>query len=170
MRAGRASGVSLAIVALLVAVLACSPPPAAKPSAPAAPAASGAQPAAKPAPSGEPIKVGAVVPLTGRYASLGSQVRAGYEIAVEDVNAAGGVEVDGARRPLELKLLDDESDPAKTVQRLESLYAADRVVAYLGGAGSDLHAAGAAIGDKNRIPYLGIGFALYEIHQRGLQY
>ena len=36
--------------------------------------------------------------------------------------------------------------------------------------GSDLHAAGAAHGDKNRIPYLGIAFGLYEIHQRGLKY
>jgi branched-chain amino acid transport system substrate-binding protein len=120
--------------------------------------------------SGEPIKIGAVVPLTGRYAALGSQVRPGYEFAVEDINAAGGVDVGGTRRPLELKILDDESDPAKTVQRLESLASSDKVVAYLGGAGSDLHAAGAAIGDKNKIPYLGIAFGLYEIHQRGLKY
>lgn len=119
---------------------------------------------------GEPIRIGAVVPLTGRYATLGTQVRAGYEIAVEDINAAGGVEVGGTRRPLELKILDDESNPANTVQRLETLYSADKVVAYLGGAGSDLHAAGAAIGDKNKVPYLGIAFALYDIHQRGLQY
>ena len=34
------------------------------------------------------IKVGAVVPLTGRYAALGAQVRAGYEIGVEQINAA----------------------------------------------------------------------------------
>ncbi|HLE42398.1 MAG TPA: ABC transporter substrate-binding protein [Methylomirabilota bacterium] len=37
------------------------------------------------------VKVGAVVPLTGRYAAGGAQVRAGYEIAVEDVNRTGGV-------------------------------------------------------------------------------
>src|SRR5437667_12780572 len=39
----------------------------------------------------ETIKVGAVVPLTGRYGGGGAQVRAGYELAVEAVNAAGGV-------------------------------------------------------------------------------
>jgi branched-chain amino acid transport system substrate-binding protein len=44
------------------------------------------------------------------------------------------------------------------------------VVAYLGGAGSDLHAAAASIGDKNKIPYLGIGFALNSIHKQGLRY
>ncbi|HEY7063562.1 MAG TPA: amino acid ABC transporter substrate-binding protein [Chloroflexota bacterium] len=150
-------------VAMILALVACSSP---QNTRPAAPAGGTGQQAA----SAETIKIGAVVPLTGRYAALGSQVRPGYEIAVDDVNAAGGVDVGGAKRMLELKIQDDESDPAKTVQRLESLASADKVVAYLGGAGSDLHAAGAAIGDKNKIPYLGIAFGLNEIHQRGLKY
>jgi branched-chain amino acid transport system substrate-binding protein len=115
------------------------------------------------------VKVGAVVPLTGRYAALGAQVRAGYEIAVEQINAAGGVTVGGKKMPIELVILDDESDPTKTVARLETL-ATQGVVAYLGGAGSDLHAAAASIGDKNRTPYLGIGFALNSIHKQGLRY
>jgi branched-chain amino acid transport system substrate-binding protein len=115
------------------------------------------------------IKVGAVVPLTGRYAALGSQVRAGYEIAVQQVNAAGGVTVGGKKMQIELTMLDDESDPTKTVARLETL-ATQGVVAYLGGAGSDLHAAAASIGDKNRISYLGVAFALHSIHKQGLRY
>ncbi|HEY6368310.1 MAG TPA: amino acid ABC transporter substrate-binding protein [Candidatus Binatia bacterium] len=115
------------------------------------------------------IKVGAVVPLTGRYAALGSQVRAGYEIAVQQMNAAGGVTVGGKKMQIELTMLDDESDPTKTVARLETL-ATQGVVAYLGGAGSDLHAAAASIGDKNRIPYLGVAFALHSIHKQGLRY
>ena len=82
--------------------------------------------------SAQTIKVGAVVPLTGRYGAGGAQVRAGYEIAVEQVNAAGGVTVGGKKMPLELVLLDDESDATKTVSRLETL-AAQGVVAYLGG-------------------------------------
>jgi branched-chain amino acid transport system substrate-binding protein len=115
------------------------------------------------------VKVGAVVPLTGRYAALGAQVRAGYEIGVEQTNAAAGVTVGGKKMPIELTILDDESDPTKTVARLETL-ATHGVVAYLGGAGSDLHAAAASIGDKNKIPYLGIAFALNSIHKQGLRY
>jgi branched-chain amino acid transport system substrate-binding protein len=115
------------------------------------------------------IKVGAVVPLTGRYAAGGAQVRAGYEIAVEDVNGAGGVTVGGRKAPLELVLLDDESDATKTVSRLETL-AAQGVTAYLGGFGSDLHAAAASVAEKNRIPYLGVAFALHKIHQQGFRY
>ncbi|HLE42676.1 MAG TPA: amino acid ABC transporter substrate-binding protein, partial [Methylomirabilota bacterium] len=95
--------------------------------------------------------------------------RAGYEIAVEDVNRTGGVTVGGRKMPLELVLLDDESDATKTVSRLETL-AAQGVVAYLGGFGSDLHAAAASVAEKNKIPYLGVAFALHKIHQQGFRY
>ncbi len=115
------------------------------------------------------IKVGAVVPLTGRYGGGGAQVRAGYEIAVEHINAAGGVTMGGKKLPIELVLLDDESDATKTVSRFESL-AAQGVVAYLGGFGSDLHAAAASVAEKNKIPYLGVAFALNSVHQRGFRY
>lgn len=119
--------------------------------------------------SAQAIKLGAVVPLTGRYGGGGAQVRAGYEIAVEQLNAAGGVTVGGKKMPLELVLLDDESDATKTVSRLETL-GAQGVVAYLGGFGSDLHAAAAAVAEKNRVPYLGVAFALNKVHQQGFRY
>jgi branched-chain amino acid transport system substrate-binding protein len=115
------------------------------------------------------IKVGAVVPLTGRYGPGGAQVRAGYDIAVEQINAGGGVMVGSKKMPIELVLLDDESDATKTVARLETL-AAQGVVAYLGGFGSDLHAAAASVAEKNKIAYLGIAFALNRIHQQGFRY
>src|SRR5713226_3627960 len=115
------------------------------------------------------VKVGAVVPLTGRYGAGGAQVRAGYEIAIEQINAAGGVSVGGKKMPLELTLLDDESDATKTVSRMETL-AAQGIVAYLGGFGSDLHAAAASVAEKNKTPYLGVAFALYKVHQQGFRY
>lgn len=115
------------------------------------------------------VKVGAVVPLTGRYGAGGAQVRAGYEIAAEHINAAGGVTVGGKKMPLEIVLLDDESDATKTVARLESL-ASQGVTAYLGGFGSDLHAAAASVAEKNKTPYLGVAFALHKIHQQGFRY
>jgi branched-chain amino acid transport system substrate-binding protein len=115
------------------------------------------------------IKVGVVVPLTGRYAAGGDQVKNGYVLAVEDINKAGGVEVQGTKIPLELVVLDDESDPTKTVQHMETL-SEDKVVAYLGGFGSDLHAAAAAIAEKNKVPYLGVAFSLNKIHQQGYKY
>jgi branched-chain amino acid transport system substrate-binding protein len=129
--------------------------------------------------SGEPapdapefIELGAVVPLTGRYAAPGGQYERGYKYAVEDINADGGVFVAeyNTSIPLRLNLLDDESDASKTVNNLETLYSNNDVVAYLGGVGSDLHAAASAIAEKNQVPYLGAGFALWGVHQQGYQY
>lgn len=117
------------------------------------------------------IKIGAVVPLTGRYAALGAQIKGGYEIAVEEINAAGGVEVKQYKKriPLELQILDDASDPTQTVQRLETLYS-NNVLAYLGGAGSDLHIAAAPIAEKNKVPYIGVAFAVQKPHTLGYKY
>jgi branched-chain amino acid transport system substrate-binding protein len=115
------------------------------------------------------IKMGAVVPLTGRYGAGGAQIRAGYEFAVERLNAGGGITVGGVKMPVELVLLDDESDATKTVARMETL-AAQGVIGYLGGFGSDLHAAAASVAEKNRISYLGVAFALQKIHQQNFRY
>jgi branched-chain amino acid transport system substrate-binding protein len=116
------------------------------------------------------IEIGAVVPLTGRYAAGGEQIKNGYELAVDAINSAGGVTVGGTKMQLKLTILDDASDPAKTVQSLETLYSSNNVVAYLGGFGSDLHAAAAGIAEKNKVPYLGVAFALKKVHDQGFKY
>jgi branched-chain amino acid transport system substrate-binding protein len=117
------------------------------------------------------IKIGAVVPITGRYAALGAQIKGGYEVAVEEINSAGGVQVKEFKKkiPLKLELLDDTSDPTQTVARMETLYSSG-VVAYLGGAGSDLHIAAAPIAEKNKIPYIGVAFAVQKPHTQGYKY
>ena len=123
-------------------------------------------------PAPEFIQIGSSIPLAGKYGGLGKQVLAGYQYAVEDINAAGGVFVEeyNTSIPLNFEYYDDESDATKTNTNLEQLYAEYDVVAYLGGAGSDVHAAGAAIAEKNKVPYLGISFAWYNIHLRGYDY
>src|SRR5579885_1771231 len=121
----------------------------------------GAQPAS--------IKLGVVIPLTGRYGSGGAQVQTGYQFAVDDLNARGGVQVGGRRLPLALTVLDDQSDPTKTVSQFEVL-ASQGATVFLGGFGSDLHAAAAAVAEKNKIPYCGVAFALHAVHEQGFKY
>ena len=120
----------------------------------------------------ETIKVGAVVSLSGPFGSQGPYQKMGYQVGVEDVNRNGGIHVKefGKKIPIELIVLDDESDPVKLVSRLETLNTTNKVVAYFGGFGSSMHAAGAAIAEKNKIPYFGVAFALYSIHQQGYKY
>jgi branched-chain amino acid transport system substrate-binding protein len=145
------------LAACQTAAPATAPTTAAKPAAAAPTTAPAVQaPAAS-------LTIGAVLPLTGRYASLADQVKNGYELAFEALNKTSKLQ-------LQLKMLDDESDATKTVQRHESLFSSDNVLAALGGAGSDLHAAAAAVADKNKTPYLGVAFALLSVHQKGYKY
>jgi len=126
---------------------------------------------AKP-PAPEFIEIGGSIPLTGAFGSLGNMVLPGYEFAVADINAAGGVYVEeyGVKIPLRMTYYDDESDPTKAVSNLETLFSEQNVTAYLGGAGSSMHAAASAVAEKNQVPYCGIAFALYKIHQQGYEY
>jgi branched-chain amino acid transport system substrate-binding protein len=167
-----------ALLVFILMLAACAPAATEAPAAAQEPAATSVPATEAPmteAPTEPPvdlpatIKLGAVVPLTGRYAAGGNQIKQGYELAVNDINAAGGVDVGGTKVPLELVVLDDESDATKTVQHLETLFS-EGVVAYMGGFGSDLHAAAAGIAEKNKVPYLGVAFAVQGPHNQGFKY
>ena len=56
--------------------------------------------------SGDTFKLGGMGPLTGQNASYGISVHQGAQIAVEEINAAGGV----LGQKIELLFQDDESD------------------------------------------------------------
>ena len=157
------------LVSILLASCAPAPTPTAAPTSAPVEAATLA-PTFPPAP--DCVNVGASIPLTGKFGSLGTQVKAGYDYAVADINNAGGVYVAeyGKKIPLCLTAIDDESDPTKAVTNLENVFADKNVAAYLGGAASGMHAATTAIAEKNKVPYCGVSFAWWNIHQRGYKY
>ncbi len=125
---------------------------------------------AAPAPSS--IKLGAVIALTGAMASGGKDVKAGYEIAVKHINEGGGVFVKeyNKKLPLELTILDDESDAVKTTTRLDKLSSVDNVVAYLGGFSSDLNVVGMSTAEKNKVPWIGVTVAAEAPFKKGFKY
>src|SRR5437763_327620 len=57
--------------------------------------------------SAQDISIGVAGPMTGQYASFGTQLRNGAEAAVADINAAGGV----LGKKLKLEIGDDACDP-----------------------------------------------------------
>lgn len=69
----------------------------------------------------EPVRIGVITSITGRFAEFGAQHQAGFEAALEDVNAAGGI--DG--RPVELALEDDTSDLNTALTAAERLLGRD---------------------------------------------
>ena len=54
------------------------------------------------------LRLGIIAPLTGASADFGTSVQQGAQLAVDEINAAGGV----MGRPLELVVKDDRGDPA----------------------------------------------------------
>jgi branched-chain amino acid transport system substrate-binding protein len=118
------------------------------------------------------IKVGSVIALTGRYASGGKDVYAGYELALEHLNRNGGVYIKdfGKKIPIQLIVLDDESDSVKTVSRLDKLYSIDNVYAYLGGFSSLLNIVGMSAGEKNKVPWIGVTIAVEAPFRKGYRY
>jgi branched-chain amino acid transport system substrate-binding protein len=68
------------------------------------------------------IKIATVGPITGQYASFGAQMKAGAELAVADINAAGGV----LGKKLVLVIGDDACDP-KQATAVANKLAGDKV-------------------------------------------
>lgn len=66
---------------------------------------------------GGTLLIGGVGPLTGDYSTYGVSVQNGAQIAVDEINKAGGV--NGVK--LELKFEDDETDPTKSVNAYNTL-------------------------------------------------
>jgi branched-chain amino acid transport system substrate-binding protein len=110
-------------IAAAVALAACGK----KEEAPAKAEAAKA-PAAAPA---EVIKIGHVAPLTGGIAHLGKDNENGARLAVDEINAASGLEVGGKKYKLELLAEDDKADPKEGTLAAQKLVDAG-VVAVVG--------------------------------------
>lgn len=82
--------------------------------------------------SGEPIKIGVVVSLTGNYAGLGEPEEATLKMEQDRINDAGGIN----GRPIELIFKDDATDEAKAVAATTQLIEQEKVVALIGATGS----------------------------------
>lgn len=82
--------------------------------------------AAKPA-SGDPYKLGVTFPLSGPQAAWGTIIVPIMEIAVQDINAAGGVN----GRPLSLVVEDSKGDPQAAVSAMRKVVQVDRVPVVL---------------------------------------
>jgi len=156
------------VLAALTFVGACTTPstPGSTPSTPSTP---GSTPTG-PAPA--VIRLGGAVPLTGGYAAGGNELRFGYEQAVRDINAKGGIYVKeyDAKLPVTIRLLDDESDPTKTVSRMEALASVDKVICYVGSYSSETNAPAAGIAEKNKIPIVAGSFSSISPHEQGYKY
>jgi branched-chain amino acid transport system substrate-binding protein len=79
------------------------------------------------------VKIGVITSLTGSLAAFGEAHKNGYAIALDEINAKGGV----LGKKVELDFYDDQSKPDQAVQGVSKLVDQDHVTALLGAYSSE---------------------------------
>lgn len=122
--------------------------------------------------SGDEIRVGVVLPITGREAKPGQNQREGIELAIKQINDAGGIFVKskGKKLPVREIFYDDASDQAKSAGLVERAMTTDEVVAVIGGYSTALGEAESVMPDRYQTPWITPGAAATHIFSRGYQY
>ena len=98
----------------------------------------------------EPIKIGEIEPLTGKEAAFGQSAHKGIVMAVEEINARGGI----LGRPLVVIVEDNQSKPGDSATIAKKLLGRDKVVALLCGGTSTNCLEIAPICQNAKIPFL----------------
>ena len=104
----------------------------------------------------ENVRIGFHVPLTGFAAADGKSALTGAELAVEQANAAGGI--DG--KTLELVVYDDQASPKEAAPIATKLAAQDKVNIAISGRYSGATRAAAGVFQESGIPYI----SAYAVH------
>lgn len=100
------------------------------------------------------IVIGASLPLSGPLAGFGTYLDWGYERAVNEVNAAGGIAIDGEKRPVRLVVRDDKSDPNVVASNTETLISREGAIAILASPTPPLVAPGGLVAERSRVPFI----------------
>jgi branched-chain amino acid transport system substrate-binding protein len=114
--------------------------------------------------SKEPVKIGLTAAVSGGSAASGEAIKRGLEIAIEEINAKGGV-LSG--RPLRLVVRDDEGQPAKGVTIARELVEREKVTAVFGGLHTPVALAQVAVWQELKTPYMGAWAAGTNITRNG---
>ncbi|HLT57639.1 MAG: ABC transporter substrate-binding protein [Limnochordales bacterium] len=100
------------------------------------------------------IVVGLNAELTGSIPVVGQSSRNGAQLAVDQINAAGGLEVGGRRYTIRLVIEDNEDDAASAVAATTKLITQNRVVAVVGPNASRNAVPAAQIAENMRTPLI----------------
>jgi branched-chain amino acid transport system substrate-binding protein len=102
------------------------------------------------APAQETIKIGEYASLTGKEAAFGNSSHNGTELALEEINAAGGV----LGRQIELITEDDQSKQGEAATIVKKLISRDKVVGILGEVASSRSLEAAPICQAYKVPMI----------------
>jgi len=112
------------------------------------------------------IKVGVVLPLTGKLAKFGEIENKSFLMAVDEINAAGGVN----GKKIELIIEDTTGKPDVGRSAIEKLISRDKVVVLGGGYSSSVTWATIAVAQQRKVPFLVNTGSADRITEQGWQY
>lgn len=116
------------------------------------------------------IVLGAAVSQTGKYATNGMHTQNGYDLAVDKINAMGGVKVGDKTYKLQIKYYDDESEATRAAELTERLVGQDGIKFILGPYGSPITAAMAPVVEKLKVPMVEGNGASRSLFTKGYRY
>jgi len=114
----------------------------------------------------ENIKVGVILPLTGKLARFGEIEQRSFLMATEEINSAGGV--NGNR--IDLIIEDTTGRPDVGRSAIEKLILQDKVVVVGGGWSSSVTWAAATVAQKRKVPFLVNTASADKITEQGWKY
>ena len=117
-----------------------------------------------PALAADPVKIGHVAALSGGSAQSGEAITRGLTIAIDEINAKGGVL--GGRK-LELVQRDDESTPPKGLTAARELVFKEKVSVIFGGIDSPVALAIVPLLNKEKVPHMAVWAAGTGITRNG---
>ena len=112
----------------------------------------------------DPVKIGQIAALSGASAQSGEAITRGIQIAIDEINANGGV-LGG--RMLELVQRDDESNPPKGIVAARELIFKEKVAAIFGGIDTPVGMAMVPILNKEKMIHMGVWAAGTGITRNG---
>jgi ABC-type branched-subunit amino acid transport system substrate-binding protein len=95
----------------------------------------------------EPIKIGAILPLSGKNATYGNEIKNAIDLAIEEINNSGGIN----GRKIEVIYEDDQADPKIGTNAMQKLVNIDKVPVVLGSWVSNVVVASAPIAEKAKV-------------------
>ena len=111
---------------------------------------------------GEPVKIGVVMNLTGPWASIDGPAWNGIQLAIDQINAAGGI----LGQPVEAICIDTKADEAETIAAITRLAETEKVSAIMGYCDTHWVLTGAPIAAEYGIPFITPGATHPRIPER----
>jgi branched-chain amino acid transport system substrate-binding protein len=118
------------------------------------------------------INIGVVLPTTGSESKPGQYQKEGIELAIKQLNDAGGIMVKSKGKKFKINEIfyDDGSDSKKSAAFVERSMSSDNVVAVLGGYSTALGTAESIMADRYKTPWITTGAGATAIFGKGYQY